>query len=325
MEIRANSNESLIRLFLDYLKYEKNSSKHTFCAYQRDLQEFIDYLNANEYLITELGKNELRAYFSYRASPDYLKESVHYGITARKQLGMRSYVRKLAVIRSFYSFLERQELIRKNPTRALSTPRFQKPLPVIPTARDLAKIFTSHHARSLPRSNNSKLSEILGWRDSAICELLYSSGMRVAELASLTALAVQSLPEQIKITGKGGKDRIVFLGLPARQALQEYLMRRASLGPSAEQLFLNQRGGALTERGIRFTLRNLQQRLGLQKKLSPHKFRHCFATDLLNEGADIRFVQEMLGHASLSTTQIYTHVSREHLRNTYRQCHPHSK
>ena len=162
-------------------------------------------------------------------------------------------------------------------------------------------------------------------RDRAIYEMLYSTGMRIAELLSISLRDVVKGDSRLKIMGKGRRERIVFMGDEARAALENYISIRSHFKPSTDKLFLNARGRALDPRGVRYRLSLLQKKKGLSVSLHPHKFRHSFATDLLNSGADIRAVQEMLGHKSISSTQIYTGVSRDRLREIHRQCHPHGK
>ena len=329
--------QSKLKKYLNYLEYERNLSAHTLLAYKKDLSEFLAYLQAEELCLEELQSQHFRAYFARRL-----------GLNTKSGIGARTQARKLAAIRSFFAFVKKRGILEVNPARDLKSPRFRRPLPSIPTLQDLEKIFTiitekkrnqsetedickdyrrEEEETKYSYSQRAMLSEALLWRDRAICELLYSSGMRIAELLGLNMAYVKGpeLPKRIKIRGKGSRERIVFLGSIARSALKEYLRYRPCFAPHSEMLFLNYRGGALTKRGARFILRRLGRTLQLSKELSPHKFRHSFATDLLNEGADLRIVQEMLGHASLSTTQVYTHVSQEHLRNVYRQCHPHGK
>ena len=340
----------LLQKYLDHITYERSLSEHTLRAYQKDLSEFLDYLKAEEISLEALQPQHFRSYFSQRLASSLAPASVRP--RSKNGIGPRTQARNLAAIRSFFAFLKKRKILDKNPAKALKSPRFRHPLPSLPAPQELDRVFSIIKTRQEEEQEKNEagdrdeaqireggtykyregkggagLPEGLLWRDRAICELLYSSGMRIAELLSLelTHLDYPKIPEKIKIKGKGSRERIVFLGYQARVALEEYLRRRPCFRPSSEMLFLNYRGGRLSKRGARFILNKMGRVLALQKKLSPHKFRHSFATDLLNEGADLRVVQEMLGHASLSTTQIYTHVSREALRNTYRKCHPHSK
>lgn len=328
--------------FADFLEHERDVSPHTLRAYLTDLFEFFLFLQRRALAPDAVTPRDLRDYFVERTGASFRAERVGpaalTGQSKNRKLGARSQARKLASLRRYYAFLERRERIDANPAREIPSPRFFRGLPgVIPTD-DLGRLFDEAASGALDSSQKSRAAgrsdapgdsagdAFIRARDAALCEMLYSSGMRISELLSLSAGSVENLPEQLKITGKGRKDRIVFLGESARQALAAYLPLRAATGKgAADALFLNRRGGALTDRGARFILRNLARSIGLRKKLSPHKFRHSFATDLLNAGADIRAVQELLGHASLSTTQIYTRVSREKLRDVHRQCHPHGR
>ncbi len=336
-----------LETFADFLEHERDVSPHTLRAYLTDLFEFFLFLARRALAPVDVEPRDLRDYFVERTGASFRAERVGpaalTGQSKNRKLGARSQARKLASLRRYYAFLERRERISANPAREIPAPRFFRGLPgVIPTD-DLGRLFDEAAADGGQTRASTEIPAESGGRgggdaftrarDAALCELLYSSGMRISELLSLRASSVEHLPEQLKITGKGRKDRIVFLGASARSALAAYLpLRAAAAGvprgaqtPDAGALFLNRRGGALTDRGARFILRNLARTIGLRKKLSPHKFRHSFATDLLNAGADIRAVQELLGHASLSTTQIYTRVSREKLRDVHRQCHPHGR
>ncbi len=303
--------------YLEHLKYERDVSPHTLRAYKKDLQEFISYSQEQQLDFNQFTVKEFRAYFSYRRNLLQVTKD-------KKTISTRSQARKIAAIRSFFAFLHKRGFLGHNPAVSISIPRFGRPLPCVPSLDDMGKVFLDAQETEVNKQGLNLRSVALLCRNQALWEILYSSGMRISELLSIETMKVINIPEEVKIHGKGRKDRIVFFGKSARQALQEYLRHRHFLDPQTTKLFLNDKGQALTDRGARFILGKLSSRLGLQKKLSPHKLRHSFASDLLNEGADIRVVQEMLGHSSLSTTQIYTHVSQERLRDIYRHCHPHS-
>ncbi len=327
----GRSGHPWLEQYYDHLRYERRLSRHTLRAYRSDLEQFFTWLQEEQLTPAEVEIKALRSFFrkisglQWAAGP-FAERS---GQRLERPLGQRSltarsHARKLAVLRGCYDFFERQGLVEKNWVRQLPLPRYQRPLPSIPTMGDMQKLFDLF-PQDLYLRFGEEVRQALLWRDRALCEMLYVSGMRIAELLSLKAAQLLSLPQQLKICGKGEKDRLVFLGQPACQALQRYLVRRHLLQPKSESLFLNSKGGALSDRGARHLLKSMQRHLGLQKKLNPHKLRHSFATDILNEGADIRAVQELLGHASISTTQAYTHVSKERLRDIYRRCHPHGK
>ncbi len=314
----------LFQKYIDYLQFERNLSPHTLRAYTKDIEDFLSYMQKQKLSLSKIEVHDIRSYFSLRRT----HSTKHIG-----GIGKRTQARKLSALRNFFSFLEKRSFLKKNPILSLTSPRFFPSLPVFPNLQEVNRILDAPIQPICSLSSQSKKyipqqrkKEALSWRDKTICEMLYVSGMRISELLHLQITQVTSLPEQIKIRGKGGKERIVFLGKPALASLQEYIVRRKYIIKNQEEaLFLNKNGAPLTDRGTRFIMHRIGRTFLLRKGLSPHQLRHCFATDLLNEGADIRFVQEMLGHASLSTTQMYTHVSREHLRDTYRRCHPNGK
>lgn len=314
----------LLDRFCDHLDSERNVSINTIRAYRGDLEELLGYLNRENLLLEDVNPRSLRSYFSYRtgarfsenSGPDQRKVT---GITTGRKIGARSQARKLAAIRTFFDFLVLRHGLKENPAKGIPTPKFFRPLPGNITGNTMEEI--------LERPMEEKLSErqkVLEMRDQAIFELLYSSGMRISELLSLD-LDCGYRTKTIKVTGKGGKDRFVFIGDRALEALELYVEKRSLLHPTVNSLFVNHRGSGLDPRGVRYRMDRVRKSMGLTKGLSPHKFRHSFATDLLNEGADIRAVQEMLGHASLSTTQIYTRVSKDRLREIHRLCHPHGR
>lgn len=327
-----------LELFFDVLQYERGLSEHSVRAYLVDTCEYLLYCQAHSLDPTRMSPREIRAYFAERTGARIIMDPgrAKKGQKAvQRRLSTRTQARKLASLRTFYKTLVRRELMEENPAAIVSTPRFQRPLPGVLMPEDQARIFEDEDEINKKSLNNaavdsSKVGDPRGrlldrLRDRLLVEMLYSSGMRVAELVSLRLRDVSGVPEKMKITGKGNKERIVFLGQPARKALREYIQFREVCIVDHDQLFLNQRNGPLTTRGVRFILKKIQRKKNIRRKLYPHRFRHSFATDLLNAGADIRAVQELLGHASLSTTQIYTHVSKERLRDIYRSCHPHGK
>ena len=316
---------TLLEAYVDYLECERRLSVHTLRAYTKDIEELLVYLSENKLGLFSMTPKELRAYFSKRIGSS-LPMSMECN-KSKRNLSKRSQARKLASIRDFFRFLERRKGMKGNPAMQLHSPRFQKPLPTVLGPGEIEDVFDRISSEESRLSQEGKIPEALKARNLAICEMLYSSGMRISELLNLRLADVQQLPDEVKIVGKGEKQRFVFFGLPSRRVLNDYLQKRACLCSlrSSDRLFLNRNGGPLSDRGVRFILKSLQRRLGIPKNIHPHSFRHSFATDLLNEGANIRAVQELLGHSSLSTTQNYTHVSKNRLRNIYRQCHPHAK
>ncbi len=326
----------LLELFFDFLYVEKDRSPHTLRAYLRDAYEFLLWSRGQSLSPADANIQHLRAFFAARtgavlkgASPDQRKTA---GQSGQRRLGARSQARKLAALRTFFRVLRRGELVAINPAEKIPTPRFFRSLPGALFPDETAAVLASTgseftNTRSAPSGRDEEergLRRALAARDAAIYEMLYSSGMRISELLGLREGQVTGHTEQFTVTGKGRKDRVVFLGVPARAALSLYIKERRRFRPATDALFVNHLGGPLGDRGVRYRLSELRRTLGLKHGLSPHKFRHSFATDLLNAGADIRAVQEMLGHAQLSTTQIYTRVTKDRLRDVHRACHPHA-
>ena len=227
--------------------------------------------------------------------------------------------RKTAALKSFFKFLNREGLIEHNPADLLSAPKKEKHLPSVITEIDMIAFLDDHLSGESP----DKL------RDKAIFELLYSSGLRVSELVDIDVRDIQKQKGLLRIIGKGSKERIVPVGEQAQAALERYiesarpiLLKHAKDNDAQEALFLNQQGGRLTARGVQYILEQYVKKGALKYKVSPHAFRHTFATHLLDNGADLRVIQELLGHESLSTTQVYTEVSRSHLQQIYLKSHP---
>lgn len=305
--------------FHDFLYAERNFSPHTVRAYITDVGEFLKYVDRSKTEIGDLDVKDLRSYFSERTGGGFKADAPDQravtGKARGRRLAPRSQARKLASIRAFFRFLERSGIVSVNPASAIPSPRFFRPLPGVLSPDEM----------NLLLDGPGEAPEHLAARDRAMIEMLYSSGMRISELLSLKVSDVEGIPSQVVVTGKGNRERIVFLGDAARSILGAYLLLRGRFSPVDDALFLNHRGRALDARGVRHRLKRLQLEQGVSRRVHPHKFRHTFATDLLNSGADIRAVQEMLGHSSLSTTQLYTAVSKDRLREIHRQCHPHGR
>ena len=253
-----------------------------------------------------------------------------YTLSKVRNLHKRSQARAASVLKSFYQFCEEQKIINENPIRGLRAPKYRRTLP---------KPIKSVEMRSLLEDSLHEKSRTTSYtqaRDVALWETMYSSGLRVSEILSLRLRDIlESDPDQediqikdsIPVTGKGGKTRVVFIGSKAQGALKKYLVFRVDLQKQTktEALFLNARGGALTRRGANYVLKKRLLGLELPHNYSSHSIRHSFATDLLNNGADLRHIQEMLGHSSISTTQHYTHVAVEKLKAVFWRSHPHAK
>ncbi len=286
----------LLESFIKHLSDERNYSEHTVKAYRGDLENFRDFLLKEEKKIEDADIATINAYVS-----------TLYGKNSPS-----SVERKVSAIRSFFSYLVRKGLATQNPAKLVRTPKKEKHLPVFLSVDEVFNLVNVKDSRKNP----------LLVRDRAILELLYSSGLRVSELAGAT-LADLSMGEAIiRVRGKGNKERIVPVGSKALTALGEYLDIRGTLRPASNRIFLNSRGGGITTRSIARIIKKYGLVSGISKNVSPHVLRHSFATHLLAGGADLRAIQEMLGHASLSTTQRYTHLSVERIMEVYDKTHP---
>ena len=286
----------LLESFIKHLSDERNYSEHTVKAYRGDLENFRDFLLREEKEIEDADIATINAYVS-----------TLYGKNSPS-----SVERKVSAIRSFFSYLVRKGLATQNPAKLVRTPKKEKHLPVFLSVDEVFNLVDVKDSEKNP----------LRVRDRAILELLYSSGLRVSELAGAT-LADLSMGEAImRVRGKGNKERIVPVGSKALSALGEYLDIRGTLKPASDRIFLNSRGGGITTRSLARIIKKYGLVSGISKNVSPHVLRHSFATHLLAGGADLRAIQEMLGHASLSTTQRYTHLSVERIMEVYDKTHP---
>ncbi len=286
----------LLESFIRHLSDERNYSEHTVKAYRGDLENFRDFLLKEEKRIEDTDIATINAYV----------------LTLYGKNSPSSVERKVSAIRSFFSYLVRKGLATQNPAKLVRTPKKEKHLPVFLSVDEVFNLVDVKDSEKNP----------LRVRDRAILELLYSSGLRVSELAGAT-LADLSMGEAIiRVRGKGNKERIVPVGSKALSALGEYLDRRKELKPASDHIFLNSRGGGITTRSLARIIKKYGLVSGISKNVSPHVLRHSFATHLLAGGADLRAIQEMLGHASLSTTQRYTHLSIERIMEVYDKTHP---
>ncbi|MGH9395590.1 MAG: tyrosine recombinase XerC [Terriglobia bacterium] len=300
--------DELIERFIQYLGSERNLSRHTLRNYRSDLLQFRDFLRGSvpdaPPKIGFIGSMEIRGFLAFLLEHKRQKSSA---------------ARKLAALRSFFKFLCREGVLAVNPTVVVSTPK---------TPRKLPRIMTEEETNNL-LDRLAVESEAGGFalvRDRAILEWLYASGLRVSELAGLDLASVRMGEGVVLVRGKGRKERIVPFGSKARNALMNYLPARAKLAaeckPSGSALFLNTRGGRLTDRSIHRIVGKYVRLFGPNVRVSPHSLRHAFASHLLAEGADLRAIQEMLGHSSLSTTQKYTQISIRQLIDVYDKAHP---
>ena len=283
--------------FCQYLAVERNASPNTVEAYRRDLEQFAAFVRNDQesaVAVTAVGHLLIRRYLAL----------------LHKEQKKSTIGRKLAAIRSFFRYLLRQGVVAANPAELVSTPKREKRLPYHLNIDEVTTLVEA------PAGSN-----LLPTRDRAILETLYSCGIRVSELTGLNVGGADLEGKTVRVLGKGGKERIVPLGSHAAHALEEYLTARNS--PSLETpLFLNARGGRLTRRSVARIIDRYILHLASMKKVSPHTLRHTFATHLLEGGVDLRAIQELLGHASLSTTQKYTHVTIDRLLEVYDKAHP---
>ncbi|MDR0306439.1 MAG: tyrosine recombinase XerC [Chitinispirillales bacterium] len=287
----------IVDRFLHFARKEKGYSVHTVDAYERDLEQFLIFLQQRKIDLTvtaALSRAALRS-FTYNLREQGLKA--------------RSIARKVASLKSLCRYCVKQRIISVNPSKTLATPKMDKPLPVF-----------------LTRTQADSLGEVTAadenTRNRAIVEFFYGSGIRLSELHGLTLGDIDKRKKTVLVMGKGRKERIVPLTDQAVDALEDYLKIRTGAAGLGEPIFVNSKGQQLSRRQIERIVGKSLSQVSVQKKRSPHVLRHSFATHLLDGGADIRAVKELLGHASLSTTQVYTHISREHLLKVYRQAHP---
>ena len=286
--------------FLDHLTYERNVSVNTVAAYRDDLESFVSFL-CNQYLTMGREQIDLRRV-------DHLSIRSYLAHLARKKLSRASIARHLSALRSFFKFLMREEIVERNPARSVATPRREKYLPSVLQTSDIALLF------DMP-----DLETPLGIRDRAWLELMYASGLRISELVGIDIDDIELRARLVKVRGKGAKERIVPFGSKAEQTIREYLKVRSS---NDDALFVNYRGQRITVRSVRRLFSRYVREASLRAGISPHTLRHSFATHLLNAGADLRAIQELLGHASLSTTQKYTHLADWQLIEVYKKAHP---
>jgi integrase/recombinase XerC len=287
-----------VAAFLRHLERERNASPNTIRAYGEDLAQFTAHLRR------ELGKDPRPEDADHLAIRSFLAE-LH-----RRGLAKSSSARKLAGLRTFFRYLCREGWLATNPARVLATPRQEKRIPAV---LDEAQV------QALLEVPGDGLPAV---RARGILELLYATGMRCAELVALDVGEVDLGARMVRVLGKGRKERVVLFGQRAQEALRAWLAERKRLRPRTDALFLNSRGGRLSDRSVRALVARRVAQLALARRCSPHTLRHSFATHLLTRGADLRAIQELLGHASLSTTQRYTHVDTRHLLAVYRKAHP---
>jgi integrase/recombinase XerC len=290
--------------FLEYIRVQKQYSEHTVINYENDLSEFLSFLSVQHIeSITDVDYSVMRFYVRALSERQYSRNTIS---------------RKLSSIRSFYKYLMQQDYVESSPLDLIKSPKKQKKLPNFLYNDELEQLFQS-----------VTTDTGLGQRNLLILELLYATGLRVSELCSIELNDIDLYNQKIKVLGKGNKERIVFFGEFCSNILNTYLsIGRKELEKASNKnnyLFLNHLGNPLTPRGVRYVLDQLIKKSAIKHHISPHDLRHTFATHLINEGADLRSVQEMLGHSHLSSTQIYTHITSSRLVDVYKNAHPRAK
>jgi len=294
--------QEVFNRYINYLEAERNASAYTVRNYKADLLDFFYFLKKKKADSLEIDRKVLR---------DYLTSLTKQGIVKA------SIARKLSAIRSFYRYLVREKIISASPIEMVSSPKLDKRLPSFLTLEEVERLL-----------NAPDLSTPQGQRDRALLELLYASGLRVSELVNLNLNQIDLDTNEIRVWGKGSKERMVLMGEPAAEALRNYLKQgrpKLLAEKRINALFLNRYGQRLPERRVQKMLEDYAKKAGIGKRVHPHILRHTFATHLLDGGADLRVVQELLGHARLSSTQIYTHVTKGQARKVYLSAHPLAK
>lgn len=296
----AGPGAQLIQNFLDYLRHEKRVSPHTISNYQRDLYKLRDYC-AEQQLEkwNTLRDHNIRGFV---------------GRLRRNDLGARTIQRTLSSVRSFYRYLLREGEVEINPASSVSAPKQSRPLPNVLDVDQMNQLL------------NIDKDNPLDVRDWAIMELTYSSGLRLSEIVSLDLINIDFKDRTVRVTGKGGKTRVLPIGRLAIEALQSWLKVRSNLTAADENaVFLSNRGKRISQRAIQLRMKEWGIKQGLDSNVHPHMLRHSFASHMLESSGDLRAVQELLGHADISTTQIYTHVDFQHLAAVYDKAHPRAK
>ncbi len=289
--------------FLTYLEIERNFSAHTILAYEGDITSFIIWLE--DFMLEKVTYSKIREYVLFIQKFNYTRTTL---------------ARKISAIRSFYKYLYRERVVDINPASALRIPKRSRSLPKFLTETEIEQIF-----------NSIDISTPAGFRNKTILELLYATGMRISELSNLNFEHLNLENDEIKVFGKGAKERIVLVSHRAKDILKTYIRtvrplisRDCDLTSPKENdpVFVNNTGYRLQPQSVRAAIRDVCKKISLPKNVTPHVFRHSFATKLLEKGADLRVVQELLGHASISNTQIYTHVTTERMKEVYNSAHP---
>lgn len=293
--------------YIEYLRYIKNYSNNTIDAYFKDISKFLLFANNQGYTLKEIDSIVIR---------NFLRNELTNNISKR------SNQRRLVALRRYFNWLVENKYVKSNPFLFISSPKLDKRLPDVLYDKEVEVLF----------NENKKRSDFLAKRDEAIIELLYTSGIRVSELVNLTLQNINMRQRVMRIIGKGNKERVVPFSNSCLNTLNDYLedtrveiLRRNPQAKKTSYVFLNNKGEKLTARGVEYILTSIERKTGVFLNLHPHKMRHSFATHLLDKGADLRTIQELMGHESLDTTTIYTHVSSKQVIDTYKNVFPRAK
>ncbi len=307
----GSRSELLILDFLAHLELERSLSRNTLIAYRTDLLQLLSHLRARGVSLEAAGPEHIRSYLDAQSA----------GVQGVAGGAQRTLARKLSAVRSFYRYARREELIAHDPTAGVKGPRATRRLPAVLTHEQVARLLGA------PRGEDA-----LALRDRAVLELMYACGLRASELCALTLGALHAGEQLLRVRGKGSKERVIPIGTAALSALGRYVQRgrpqlieRGARAGAPAELFLSARGAALSRQGLYLIVRRHARAAGLTGALSPHTLRHTFATHLLAGGCDLRSLQEMLGHADLATTELYTHLSAEALKESYFAAHPRAR
>ena len=305
-----NKLNTQLEQFIYYEEVILGKSYNTIKSYKKDILQFIEYIDKNEG-IKDFDEVEIITFRSFIA---YLNsDSNENDEKSSSSVGKRSINRKISALRTFFKYLNEQEIVKNNKVGYISMPKFEKGLPTVLNKDDIDKI------RAVINTD-----KITGVRDRLVVELLYSSGIRASELIDMSEHMINMSEREIRVIGKGNKERITFFSQNAEKWLKHYidLKKRDYKNYDSSVIFVNSRGEKLNSRSLRRLITDYAKKADINKEVTPHVFRHSFATTLLNKGVDIRYLQELLGHSSISTTQIYTHVSKALLREVYMSAHP---
>lgn len=289
--------------FINFLEIEKMYSKETTVNYKIDLYLFVNYIN------------DIKIYNYKDITYDNLRKYLYY-LTTEKNYSNKTISRHISSLQSFFNYLVNENVINNNPMKLINSPKKELRLPVYLTGTELEDLV-----------NTPNRNTLVGLRDALILEMFYSTGIRLSELVNIKIKDIDFVDKKIKITGKGSKQRYVLYGDRCKNYLEDYInnYRNKFHLDDENLLFLNQKGNPITASGIEYIVKNILVKSGINVKLTPHVLRHTFATHMLNEGADLMTVKELLGHSDLSTTGVYTHVSNEHMRKEYLNAHPRAR